>query len=217
MLIRARPAPSLLTPLTKALGDLHYQKIHLPRIERITAALAQQIGCCSSLLDVGCGDGSLARQLAIKTDAERVCGVDVLLQPSTTIEISSYDGRHLPYEDRSFEVVLLSDVLHHAQAPVELLRECLRVASRVVALKDHFTFGALSSAILLAMDQVGNAASGVQVRGNYFRLPEWFDMVAKAGGRLRSLCWPLRIHDLPWRLVTRSELQFTALIERAPD
>jgi hypothetical protein len=94
------------------------------------------------------------------------------------------------------------------------LREALRVASRIVAVKDHFCFGPFSEKLLLWMDVVGNAGPGVHVEGKYLDPAEWVALVREAGGRITGLDWPLKIHDLPFRLVTRSELQFAARIER---
>jgi len=51
------------------------------------------------------------------------------------------------------------------------------------------------------------------VRGTYLSLEQWFELAERAGGRIAAMRWPLRIHDLPWRLLTRSELQFAARIE----
>ena len=144
-------------------------------------------------------------------------GVDVLLQADAVIAVRPYDGAKLPFDDDSFDVVLLSDVLHHASAPHDLLRECLRVARRGVALKDHFTFGRLSNLLLWLMDEAGNAASGVKVRGHYLERSQWDALLGRAGGRFRALRWPLVIHDLPWRIVTRSELQFAAFVEDLND
>ncbi|MEO7330376.1 MAG: SAM-dependent methyltransferase, partial [Minicystis sp.] len=61
---------------------------------------------------------------------------------------------------------------------------------------------------------VGNAAPGVLVRGTYFSPGEWAALARGAGARFTGLEWPLRIHDLPWRLVTWDRLQFTGRIER---
>jgi hypothetical protein len=108
-------------------------------------------------------------------------------------------------------------VLHHAHDPVAVLRDALRVASRVVAIQDHFRFGWLSDKILLAMDVVGNAGPGVDVRGTYFDAREWAEMVAAAGGRFTGLDWPLRIHDFPYRWVTRDQVQFAAAIEHVKE
>jgi SAM-dependent methyltransferase len=203
------------SPAARALFALHHRAVHLPRVERVTRALAAQIGRAASLLDVGCGDGTVARGIGAAIGAERVAGVDVLVRPETAIPVTPYDGERLPFADGAFEAVVISDVLHHCASPVAVLREALRVAARVVAVKDHFRFDRLSGAILLAMDQVGNAAPGVLVRGTYFSAGEWSALVREAGGRITGLEWPLRIHDLPFRLVTQDRLQFAAKIEHA--
>ena len=207
----AKP-PSVLG-IDKALFALHRRAVTLPRARRITDALATLAGPAASLLDVGAGDGAIAAAVGERVGASRVAGVDVLVRPRTVIEVIPYDGRRLPFPDGAFEVVTISDVLHHCEAPSEVLAECLRVASRAVVVKDHFRFGAVSKALLLAMDVVGNAEAGVLVRGTYFSPAEWIDMVRAAEGRITALHWPLRIHDAPMRLVTRDELQFAARIE----
>ncbi|MBI4956140.1 MAG: class I SAM-dependent methyltransferase [Myxococcales bacterium] len=193
----------------------HHRTVHLPRVGRVAEALAALVGTAESVCDVGCGDGTIAARVAAAVGATRVVGVDVALREAVAIEAAAYDGRRLPFADASFEVVLASDVLHHAADPGALLAECLRVARRAVALKDHLSFGPVSERLLWLMDVSGNAAPGVLVRGRYLGLEQWLELVAGAGGRLRRITWPLRIHDLPWRLVTRSELQFAALVEHA--
>lgn len=203
--------------LTRALYALHHRAVQVPRAERVASALAGLVGCARSVLDVGAGDGVIARAVADKVGAERVMGVDVLLRPSSRVEVVPYDGARLPFGDGAFEAVMLSDVLHHCEDPALVLGECLRVASRLVVIKDHFRFGPVSRALLLAMDVVGNAEAGVLVRGTYFSPAEWVQLARAAGGRITGLTWPLRIHDAPFRLITQDELQFAARIERAPE
>jgi SAM-dependent methyltransferase len=201
--------------LQSALLSYHRQAIHVPRVGRVARALAAQIGRADSLLDVGAGDGAVALDVSRRVGAGRVAGVDVKLRPGAAIEVIAHDGERLPFPDGAFEAVLLSDVLHHAARPGALLAEGLRVASRVVAIKDHFQFGPLSGKVLLLMDLVGNAAARVEVRGAYFTPAGFVDLVGAAGGRITGLEWPLRIHDLPFRLVTQDRLQFAARVERA--
>lgn len=203
---------AMLARIGRSLAAYHHRTISIPRVERIAGVLSEQIGEAASLLDVGCGDGRLGAAVGRSVGAAELRGIDVGLPLTTRIEASHYDGTELPFADRQFEVVLLGDVLHHAAAPAELLAECLRVAARTVALKDHLRFGPLSSAVLRAMDHVGNAASGVTVRGRYLSLPEWLELFSSAGAEVISLRWPVVVHDLPWRLVTRSAYQFTALL-----
>jgi SAM-dependent methyltransferase len=204
--------------LSAALADWHRRRISVPRAERISASLAALLrreAPIESLLDVGSGDGWVARQLAETLAVREVRGVDVQLQPSASIAVERYDGTTLPLDDGSVDAVVLSDVLHHADDPDRLLREALRVARKAVAIKDHFAIGPLSRGVLWAMDVVGNAHSGVAVTGHYASPAQWRQRIEQAGGTLRALHWPLEIHDLPWRAVSRSELQFSALVKPA--
>jgi 2-polyprenyl-3-methyl-5-hydroxy-6-metoxy-1,4-benzoquinol methylase len=200
--------------LQRAFYEVHRRVVQAPRASRITATFVQLAGPADSLLDVGAGDGAIAAEVARRIGAQRVAGVDVLVRPVSAIEVTSYDGERLPFADGSFDVVTISDVLHHCAKPNFVLRECLRVASRCVLVKDHFQFGPLSGAMLLALDVVGNAEAGVLVRGTYFSPTEWIEMVRDAGGRVAALEWPMQIHRAPLRYVTRDELQFAMRVEK---
>lgn len=200
--------------LKQAFYQVHRQAVQLPRASRITDTFVQLVGKAGSLLDVGAGDGAIAADVARSVGATRVVGVDVLVRPVTVIEVLSYDGERLPFEDESFEVVTISDVLHHCAKPKDVLRECLRVASRCVLVKDHFRFGPLSNAMLLALDVVGNAEAGVLVRGTYFSPNEWIELVRHSGGRIGALEWPMQIHATPLRYITRDELQFAMRVDK---
>jgi SAM-dependent methyltransferase len=200
-------------PLRRALFASHRRVVHLPRVRRVSRALAELVGAAESLLDVGAGDGAIAARVAEHCGATRVMGVDVAPRAPCAIPTQAYDGHTLPFDDGAFEAVLVADVLHHAEDPTRVLAECLRVARRVVAVKDHYQFGWSSNQLLLWMDHVGNAEAGVHVRGRYFTRASFAETVAEAGGRVVRETWPLRIHHLPFRLVTRDELQFAAAVE----
>lgn len=200
----------------KALFGLHRDLVQRPRASRIIEAFIELGSPCRSLLDVGAGDGQIAAEVGRRLGAGEVKGVDVLIRPAASIEVVPYDGRQLPFASGAFDVVTISDVLHHCEDPSRVLAECLRVANHCVLVKDHLRFGAISRAVLLAMDVIGNQEAGVLVRGTYFSPPQWIDLVRRAGGRMTRLIWPLRIHDAPFRLVTRDELQFAGRIERSP-
>jgi SAM-dependent methyltransferase len=201
--------------LRDAAVAFHHRGIHVPRVRRIASALAEHAGPCASLLDVGCGTGEVARLVAERAGASRVSGVDILVRPEVHIPVQPYDGETLPFADGAFEAVMLSDVLHHCPRPAVVLREALRVAARVVLLKDHFAFGPLSRLALLGMDHVGNAGPGVHVEGTYLDFAGWVALASEAGGRFSRLTWPLVVHELPFRLITRAEWQFVASVERA--
>ena len=83
----------------------------------------------AQVLDVGCGNGFIAHHLHGLLNA-RVVGIDLGPTTSSNIEYVSYDGRHFPAEDRTFDAVLLCYVLHHAQDAGLVLNEVNRVLRR---------------------------------------------------------------------------------------
>lgn len=193
-----------------AVFEYYHRTNPAPRHERITTSLARHIGKVDSLLDVGCGDGAITKRLGEMAGASRIEGVDVQIQPKRHIEVRHYDGTRLPFPDRSFDAVMMVDVLHHCVDPETTLKEVVRVANKVVLIKDHFCFGKISEKILYWMDLFGNAKYSIPVTGTYFTPARWLEMTEQAGARFAALDWPLRMHDMPWRIVGWPELQFTA-------
>lgn len=209
----ATPCPPIrvLNPFA-LLKPIHRRLVQHPRTRLLTPVLAELAGGARSVLDVGAGDGALGRSVATTLGGSSR-GVDVAPQ-SDVRDVEPFDGQRLPFKDRSFDAVLLSDVLHHARAPELLLSEASRVAAEVVVLKDHFRFGYASNAMLLTLDRVGNRPYGVDVLGRYFGPDDWLAMFARAGLRLDRLVWPLHVHVPGLRALTRSELQFAARLVR---
>jgi len=87
-----------------------------------------------SVLDVGCRKGELREHLPEKA---RYVGLD-LLPPADVIASAE---EPLPFDDDSFESVVLADVLEHLNDPHRALDEAMRVARRpvVVLLPNIFT------------------------------------------------------------------------------
>jgi SAM-dependent methyltransferase len=192
--------------------DYHHRTSRIPYGERVVASLSKHLGHVDSLLDIGCGDGVTTRRLADAAGAKRVTGVDVHVRPTAVIEVVAYDGLHIPFPDKAFEAVSIIDVLHHCTEPLTVLKEALRVCSRMVVLKDHFIFGPITNKVLHWMDLAGNAKDGIPCPGTYFTPAEWVSLITSAGGTVAALDWPLKTHDLPWRIVGWPQLQFSARI-----
>ncbi len=86
-----------------------------------------------SVLDVGCGDGFLTNALPGHL---RVVGVDISLPALRHLQRPAVGGSvpALPFADRSFDLVVINDVLEHLPDEVysRALRELVRVADRYV-------------------------------------------------------------------------------------
>lgn len=112
-----------------------------------------------------------------------VTGAEVRARPHTAIPVREFDGRTLPFTDRSYDVVMMVDVLHHAEEPARLIREAGRVAARAVIIKDHVTGAWFSHDRLRLMDWVGNIGHGVPLRYAYWSPDQWHDAFRQTGLR----------------------------------
>ncbi|MDO5678466.1 MAG: methyltransferase domain-containing protein [Propionibacteriaceae bacterium] len=105
------------------------------------AYLAPQLRPGMSVLDVGCGPGSITLDLAAAVAGEgaRVVGVENTSAPlelarrnaaqrgDTLVEWELADAYGLPFEDGTFDVAHAHQVLQHLADPVAALREMARV------------------------------------------------------------------------------------------
>ena len=81
----------------------------------------------SKFLDLGCGSAIVANAFKNSFNLD-LTGADIVDKRVFQIPFKLYDGKNLPFEDNSFDSVLISYVLHHCQDPVIVLKEAKRVA-----------------------------------------------------------------------------------------
>jgi ubiquinone/menaquinone biosynthesis C-methylase UbiE len=156
-------------------------------------------GSHRSALDVGGGTGALAQAVKRLFSLDRVASVDIenRFLPSIDIETSLYDGVTLPFSDRSFDCVLMFNVLHHVPVAARpaLLRECRRVAGAgPIYIKDHISTGRLDDVRLQILDLLGNVPFHGMLSASYLRKTDWesaaheagFDLVRQVSGAYRS-------------------------------
>jgi len=93
------------------------------------------------VLDAGCGDGALSRDVREHSGIERIVGMDLSVRRAQRgtgavkgvhfVSGSIYD---IPFADDTFELVLCTDLLEHLDDPARAFRELVRVSSRWVLL-----------------------------------------------------------------------------------
>ena len=198
------------------LERLHEQYV----VGRRARVLADRLGALipegARVLDVGCGDGRLASLIQRRRVDLRIQGIDCLVRPRTHIAVSQFDGRRIPYEDDSFDVVTLIDVLHHAELPEALLGEAARVARRAVVIKDVAMTGWLAGVTLRFMDRVGNARHGVRAPDSYWTLEQWRRAFRTVGLEVEVWSDRLGLYPAPFAWVFERSFHFLGrLVPRA--
>ena len=197
--------------LARITTALHGRLVFGRRVRALAACIEEILPRDTrTLLDVGCGDGTLASAVVRRRPEVEPSGVEIRARPHTAIPVREFDGRQLPYADRSYDVVMLVDVLHHAEEPDLLLREAARVAANSVIIKDHLTGAWLSHERLRLMDWVGNIGHGVPLRYAYWSPAQWEDSFRRAGLQEVERRERLGLYGAPLRWVFEHRLHFVS-------
>lgn len=116
-------------------------------VDNSAAYLAPQLAPGLSLLDVGCGPGTITVEFADRLAPGRVVGLDAAAEviaraageferPNLSFAVGN--AYELPFADDSFDIVHAHQTLQHVADPVRMLREMRRVAKPggIVAARD---------------------------------------------------------------------------------
>lgn len=198
------------------IDNLHSTLVLSRRVRCLADHLANLAPLGADILDVGCGDGQVAKLLRDQRPDVTVSGVDVLVRAQTAIPVSRFDGVTIPADTGTKDAVMFVDVLHHTDDPLILLREAVRVSRRWILIKDHAMEGPAARATLRFMDWVGNARYGVALPYNYWRDARW--QAAFAELKLRPVRSVTALGLYPWwaNWLFGRRLHFVTLLEKQP-
>jgi SAM-dependent methyltransferase len=138
------------------------------------------------VLDVGCGVGTLGHALMTHPKSPKgliVTGLERFARGGEPIPVRQYDGRTIPDPDRTHDVVIVADVLHHDTEPDAVVRECVRVSRRLLIIKDHQVKGPLAHQRISLIDWAANAPHGVPCLYTYNTPAEWDRFAGRFGLR----------------------------------
>lgn len=156
------------------------RRIHAPiyacRLRELVRRIVPNLKEGDRVLDVGCGFGALGRAIMDSDACPRQCsvvGLEPVKRDRSLIQVDIYDGRTMPYDDRTFDVIILADVLHHEEDPHRLLAESARVAKRLLIIKDHKLDGPLAQHRIALIDWAANAPYSVPCLYRYNTVEQW--------------------------------------------
>ena len=213
-------ADDLLVNVHKKVSHSHRIAVLADRFARELAQLPRASSDRMTVLDVGCGDMTLADAISERVPSIEWTCVDIHPCPSELKasdarwkRYNQFDGERLEFPAGTFDAVLFSDVIHHVPEGQRagLLAGAARVG-RAIVIKDHFEYGRWSRAVLRAMDFLGNYGYGVSVPKRYFRRDEFLALCAGAGLQVTDVDDGIRLYEhLPvLRTILSPRWQFLA-------
>jgi SAM-dependent methyltransferase len=132
------------------------------------------------VLDIGCGFGHLGRALMdASPDHIQVEGLESVTRGGELIPVTAYEGTTMPFPDKTFDAVILADVLHHDLDQERLLREAVRISRGTVVIKDHIRGSLLAQQRISLLDWAANAGYNVPCLYKYNDLQQWHTMIGK--------------------------------------
>jgi len=195
-------------------GKAHGQFVHKRRVAVLGRSLAAMLPTATSLLDVGCGDGTIAKIVQESAHGMTVSGAEFLPRPDCAISCLGFDGVHLPFLDQSFDGCMFVDVLHHSRDALAILRDAVRVSRSFILIKDHLAENRLDHQTLRLMDWVGNRPHGVELPYNYLSNEEWQRLYRTAGLAEANVMQEIPIYPAPFSWVFGRKLHFIALLRK---
>jgi len=196
-------------------GALHDRAVFKRRTATLARLVHELAPPCASMLDVGCGDGAIdAALMQLRPDIS-IGGLDLFVRPKAFIPVEVFDGARLPCPDKSWDVVMMIDVLHHTDDPRILLAEACRVARIGVIIKDHNCRTGVDRKILKFMDWVSNRSHNVRLTYNYWPLEKWETEWKEMGLNIVEIRTRLKLYPFWARPFFESNLHFAAMLTRS--
>ncbi|WP_375254065.1 class I SAM-dependent methyltransferase [Yoonia sp.] len=196
--------------LKKSIGQAHEKLVFNRRVRVLVEEIGAMLPADAQMLDIGTGDGQIAKMIGARQTGTTVQGIDIMLREKIHIPVTLFDGKTIPMQDNSVDVVTFVDVLHHTDEPQILISEAARVARKTVIIKDHLSENALDQATLRLMDWVGNAPHGVVLPYNYAPRADWDMWFNAAGLATDAFKTDIPLYPAPLSWVFGRKLHFIA-------
>jgi ubiquinone/menaquinone biosynthesis C-methylase UbiE len=158
------------------------------------------------LLDYGCGIGYFGYEVEKQTNCQ-LTYLDVKTYPfmHPEIELQSYNGERIPYDDLTFDHSMAVFTLHHTKDAYKSLNELVRVTRKYILVSEDFISSPVYKYIEVIKDLVSNCFFSnitMQYRQDY----EWEQMFSDFGlsivkkKHFSTYFIPFKIKHVAWLL-----------------
>ena len=127
-----------------------------------------------SILDLGCGNGLFGKALQNLPQVSTVYGVDVVDYRKTDIDFKLYEeGSRTPFDDNTFDITFIIEVLHHSEDAIHLLREARRVTKGQIVIFEDIVTSTFRLKFMKMFDIIMNMRHGVNTPLYFKSEKEW--------------------------------------------
>ena len=110
------------------------------------------------VLDIGAGRCLIAHQVEKENKRRnvKVIPIDVIDVNVTNMKLYLYEGKKLPFKNKSFDAVMINYVLHHCDNPIKVLKEAIRVCKGNIILFEDTNMNFIAKSVDSAVNKLNN-------------------------------------------------------------
>lgn len=152
------------------------------RAQWLSQLIAPHLEHQTKILDIGTGNMLLGKKLSQDSKVE-FCGIDVLDMNLTNLPHTIFDGKRIPFPDKSFDTALFVGVLHHIDDQEAILREAMRVTRNTIIIFEDTYFSETEKLWVKLRDILGNLPEELTMHFalNFRNEIEWEQFFIKFG------------------------------------
>ena len=154
------------------------RKRNLRRAKNVSGFLKNYIKKGESILDIGSGNGTILKQIGKDCDV-KIQGIDIIDYKEIDIPFKLFDGKTIPFKDKSFDNVLIIQTLHHCDDPIRILKESVRVSKKKIIILEDVYINPLHRIITSGYDYLMNFRHAVNTPFNFKKEEEWITVFKK--------------------------------------
>ncbi|MEK7433753.1 MAG: methyltransferase domain-containing protein [Cyanobacteriota bacterium] len=157
------------------------------RIRRIGDSFSSLLKDNSSILDIGCGNGNLGEYLILNKNIF-YHGVDIIKNKNLSNITFTKSSFPYPFEDKSFDTVIIILTLHHFDNPENGLKEAVRLAKNNILLLEDVPRNNLERNLMKLIDFIGNkwVSKDIPIPFNFYSDEIWQSLFIKYKLKLKS-------------------------------
>ncbi|MBC8045848.1 MAG: methyltransferase domain-containing protein, partial [Fimbriimonadaceae bacterium] len=116
---------------------LYFNKIGRPFVEKKIKPILLHLPKNENILDIGSGNGLVT--FLLRKKGFNVTPLDIHEgHYNDTVKPIVYDGKKIPFADKSFHTGIILTVLHHTEKPEIVLQEAVRVCKYLIVMEDIY-------------------------------------------------------------------------------
>ena len=201
--------------IVKSLMERVHAPLYASRLRALVRCIIPHLQDGDQVLDVGCGFGALGKAILDAPSCPprvHIQGVERQRRDHELIDVQGYDGLTIPYAAKTYDVVILADVLHHAVDADRLMNECIRVSKRLLIIKDHRVRGLFSRERLVLLDWVANAPFGVPCLYRFLTDAQWAETFQRYRLAIQEEMTSMRLYPVGLNRLFGEALHYFAVL-----